>query len=105
MKINKLKNKSVKLNIAKIPGINTRQTLSLIKNLPTSNGTFYQKITEILKRFFQKLINRDLGPSPSPLVMCIKFLIFILLFKDLMMQKQNLFTPLKNLFFLKAFCK
>ena len=53
-KINKLKNKSVKINIAKIPGINTRQTLSLIsKNLPTFRD-FLSANNEIFKKVFFK---------------------------------------------------
>ena len=53
-KIKKLKNNKVRINIAKIPGINTRQTLSMIsKNLPNFRDLIFQN-EEIFKKIFFK---------------------------------------------------
>ena len=53
-KIKKLKNNKVTINIAKIPGINTKQTLSLIsKNLPNFRDLLSEN-KEIFKKFFFK---------------------------------------------------
>jgi len=52
--IKKLKNNRVRINIAKIPGINTRQTLSLIsKKLPNFRDLMYEN-KEIFKKVFFK---------------------------------------------------
>ena len=50
--IKKIKNNRVRINIAKIPGVNTRQTLSLItKNLPNFRDLLSEN-REIFKKVF-----------------------------------------------------
>ena len=52
--IKKIKNNRVKISIAKIPGINTKQTLSLIsKNLPNFRDLISEN-EEIFKKVFFK---------------------------------------------------
>ena len=54
-KIKKLKNNRVKINIAKIPGINTKQTLSLISvNLPN-----FRDLISVNKEIFKKVFFKN----------------------------------------------